>query len=180
MTPGQCRAARALIGWSQDQLADASKVAKATIANFELAKRTPYDRTLDDMRLALEAAGVIFVDENGEGPGVRLRKGFPQPPYTLRDFFATVDSFEKDRLTEVRGALKPARLAAQFRIKRRADGIDLFVGDNGPIGGLTFGDDGLKFVPDLIEGRDWTPSQWLTPNELARWVRQAWETTVVG
>jgi transcriptional regulator with XRE-family HTH domain len=72
-TPGQCRAARALIGWSQDQLASTSKVAKATIANFELGKRTPYDRTLDDLVAALEAAGVVFRD-NGDGPGVHLRK----------------------------------------------------------------------------------------------------------
>jgi transcriptional regulator with XRE-family HTH domain len=71
-TPGQCRAARALIGWSQDQLASASKVAKATIANFEVGKRTPYDRTLDDLVAALEAAGVEFT--NGEQPGVRLKK----------------------------------------------------------------------------------------------------------
>jgi len=74
MSPAQCRAARALIGWSQDQLSSASKVAKATIANFEAAKRSPYDRTLADLQAALEAAGVIFVAENGEGPGVRLRK----------------------------------------------------------------------------------------------------------
>jgi len=71
---GQCRAARGLIGWSQDQLAAASKVGKATIANFERGTSTPYDRTLADIKAALEAAGVIFVEENGEGPGVRLRK----------------------------------------------------------------------------------------------------------
>ncbi|QGM97795.1 helix-turn-helix domain-containing protein [Methylocystis parvus] len=74
LSPGQLRAGRALIGWSQDQLAEASKVAKATIANFEAGKRQPYPRTLDDLRDALEAAGVIFIDENGEGPGVRLKK----------------------------------------------------------------------------------------------------------
>lgn len=74
ISAGQCRAARALIGWSQDQLSTASKVAKATIANFETGKRTPYDRTLDDIEAALQGAGVIFVAENGEGPGVRLRK----------------------------------------------------------------------------------------------------------
>jgi len=67
-----CRAARAIIGWSQDQLASASKVAKATIANFELGKRTPYDRTLDDLIAAFHAAGVEFT--NGDQPGVRLRK----------------------------------------------------------------------------------------------------------
>jgi transcriptional regulator with XRE-family HTH domain len=75
ITAAQCRAARGLIGWSQDQLAAASKVAKATIANFELGKRSPYDRTLDDLVGALEGAGVEFIAENGGGPGVRLRRG---------------------------------------------------------------------------------------------------------
>jgi transcriptional regulator with XRE-family HTH domain len=70
----QCRAGRALLGWSQDDLVNASKVTKSTIANFEAGKRTPYDRTLADVRAALEKAGCIFIDENGEGPGVRLRK----------------------------------------------------------------------------------------------------------
>jgi transcriptional regulator with XRE-family HTH domain len=70
LTPPQCRAARALLGWSQDDLATASKVAKATIANFELGKSAPYKRTLEDLRRALEAAGVEFT--NGDQPGVRL------------------------------------------------------------------------------------------------------------
>jgi transcriptional regulator with XRE-family HTH domain len=56
------------------QLAAASKVAKATIANFELGKRSPYDRTLDDLGAALEDAGVEFILENGGGAGVRLRR----------------------------------------------------------------------------------------------------------
>lgn len=74
LSPAQCRAARALVSLSQEGLADASKVAKATIANFETGKREPYPRTLDDLREALERAGVLFIAENGEGPGVRLRK----------------------------------------------------------------------------------------------------------
>ena len=49
----------------------------ATLADFEAEKRTPYNRTLVDIRSALEAAGVEFLSENGGGgPGVRLRKGF--------------------------------------------------------------------------------------------------------
>lgn len=74
LSPEQCRAARALIGWSQDQLASASKVAKATIANFEAGRRTPYERTLGDIGSALEAAGVQFIPENGGGEGVRKAK----------------------------------------------------------------------------------------------------------
>ena len=73
----QCRAARALLGWSQDDLSDASKVAKGTVAQFEAGKRTPYDRTLADIRAALEAAGVEFIEEGGVSPaggaGVRLK-----------------------------------------------------------------------------------------------------------
>lgn len=74
ITPAQCRAARALIDWSQQQLADAAKVANATVRNFEGSKSVPVNSTLDVIRRALEAAGVVFVEENGHGPGVRLRK----------------------------------------------------------------------------------------------------------
>ncbi|MES0064167.1 helix-turn-helix domain-containing protein [Mesorhizobium sp. M0041] len=74
ISPSQCRAARALVGWSQDQLAAASQVAKTTIANFEAGKRTPYDRTLVHLQAALEAAGVELIPQNGGGAGVRLAK----------------------------------------------------------------------------------------------------------
>jgi len=78
ITPGQCRAGRALLGWSQDDLVSRSGVAKSTIAGFETAKRTPYPRTLADVRDALEAAGIVFLAP-GEigmvgGAGVRLRQ----------------------------------------------------------------------------------------------------------
>ena len=74
MTPAQCRAARALISLSQDALATASGVAKRTIASFESGTAQPYPRTIAALRSTLEAGGVIFIDENGGGPGVRLRK----------------------------------------------------------------------------------------------------------
>jgi transcriptional regulator with XRE-family HTH domain len=66
----QCRAARGLLGWSQTQLADASKVATKTIADFERFARAPYERTLAAMQRALEAAGIEFI--NGGKPGVRI------------------------------------------------------------------------------------------------------------
>ena len=71
---GQVRAARGLIGWSQEDLAREAKIGRATLADFESGKREPYSSTLEAIRSALELAGVIFVEENGEGPGVRLRK----------------------------------------------------------------------------------------------------------
>ena len=69
----QCRGARGLLGWTQSQLSKASKTATKTIADFERGARDPYPRTLEDVRLALENAGIEFIDENGGGPGVRLK-----------------------------------------------------------------------------------------------------------
>ncbi|WP_296583059.1 helix-turn-helix transcriptional regulator [Xanthobacter sp.] len=75
LSPAQCRAARALIEWSRDDLAEKAGVAVRTISDFESGRREPIRATVTMIRSSLEAAGVIFVDENGEGPGVRLRKG---------------------------------------------------------------------------------------------------------
>lgn len=74
MTPAQCRAARGLIDWSQSDLASAANVGLSTLRNFEAGRSVPMANNLSAIRGALEAVGVIFVPENGEGPGVRLRK----------------------------------------------------------------------------------------------------------
>lgn len=75
--PRQIRAARALVGWSRDDLAAAIGMAVRTLARLE-AGETPFprDTTVSAVRTALEKAGVEFIAENeGAGPGVRLRKG---------------------------------------------------------------------------------------------------------
>lgn len=74
INPAQCRGARGLLGWSQTDLAKASKIATKTLADFERGARVPYSRTLQDVQGALEKAGIEFISENGGGPGVRLRK----------------------------------------------------------------------------------------------------------
>lgn len=74
LTAAQCRAARALIDWSRDDLADGSRVALRTIVDFERGAREPRETTKAALRAALEAAGVIFIAPNGDGAGVRLRK----------------------------------------------------------------------------------------------------------
>lgn len=70
----QCRAARALLDWSRDILAERAKVAKRTLVDFERGARSPQNSTLQVIQTALEAAGVIFISSNGEGAGVRLKK----------------------------------------------------------------------------------------------------------
>ena len=73
ITAEQCRGARAMLGWSRDELAAAAKVAVRTLVDFERGARRPHDRTLRDIRGALEEGGVEFISENGGGAGVRLR-----------------------------------------------------------------------------------------------------------
>lgn len=80
ITSAQCRAARGLLGWSQQILADRAKVGIMTIHQLEKEGSQPRRATLDVVRRALEAAGVEFIDENGGGPGVRLRKPEKQNP----------------------------------------------------------------------------------------------------
>jgi transcriptional regulator with XRE-family HTH domain len=69
----QCRMARAALGWSTQELAKAADVGVNTVNRFEAGQDARVS-SVDKMRRALETAGVIFVEENGDGPGVRLRK----------------------------------------------------------------------------------------------------------
>ena len=72
----QVKGARALLAWSQEQLAAEADVSIPTIKRLE-AQDGPLggrDETGIKIRSALEAAGIEFIDENGGGPGVRLRK----------------------------------------------------------------------------------------------------------
>jgi predicted transcriptional regulator len=72
----QIKAARSLLAWSQEELAAAADVSIPTIKRLE-ARDGPLggrDETGKRICSALQSAGVEFIDENGGGPGVRLRK----------------------------------------------------------------------------------------------------------
>jgi predicted transcriptional regulator len=70
------RAARALLRWEQRDLEAASSVSLPTIKRLESKPgiMAAHLSTVVALRKALEAAGVEFIDENGGGPGVRLKK----------------------------------------------------------------------------------------------------------
>ena len=76
LTSAQIRAARSLIRWSAEDLAARSSLSVATIRRAELTDDETSMTTANDLavRRALEAANVEFIDENGGGAGVRLRK----------------------------------------------------------------------------------------------------------
>jgi transcriptional regulator with XRE-family HTH domain len=76
LTSDQLRAARALLRWSAEDLSRRSSVSLRTIRRAELAEQHTTMTTPNNLaiRRALEDAGIEFIDENGGGPGVRLRK----------------------------------------------------------------------------------------------------------
>lgn len=68
MSPEQCRAARAWLGWSQQELSKTAKVGLSTVKDFENGKRAPIANNLGAIQRALEGAGVEFVSDGAGKP----------------------------------------------------------------------------------------------------------------
>ena len=74
ISSAQCRAARGLLDWTQQHLADRAGVGIVTVRQFEAGLNEPRRATLEVIKRAFEDAGIEFIQENGGGPGVRLRE----------------------------------------------------------------------------------------------------------
>jgi transcriptional regulator with XRE-family HTH domain len=74
VTSAQLRMARAALKWTVRDLAEATGLHRNTITNIEVGRYAGDQKTLDLMEAVLRKAGVEFIDENGGGSGVRLRK----------------------------------------------------------------------------------------------------------
>ena len=74
MTPEQCRAARAWVDWSQDDLARAASVSLSTVRDFEKGRRAPIANNLAAIRAALEARGARFLGDGSGTLGVEFQK----------------------------------------------------------------------------------------------------------
>jgi hypothetical protein len=74
ISPAQCRAARGLLEITQTTLADRAKLGLSTVVDFEKRRRQVSLVAIKALRDAFVTAGVEFIEENGGGPGVRLRK----------------------------------------------------------------------------------------------------------
>jgi transcriptional regulator with XRE-family HTH domain len=66
--------ARAALNWTVRDLAEATGLHRNTINNIEVGRYAGDPKTLETIEKILRVAGVVFIDENGGGPGVRLRK----------------------------------------------------------------------------------------------------------
>ena len=74
VTSAQVKMARAALDWTVRDLAEATGLHRNTINNVEVGRYAGDPATLQKIEKTLTAAGVEFIDENGGGPGVRLRK----------------------------------------------------------------------------------------------------------
>ena len=79
MTSAQLRMARAALNWTVRDLADATGLHRNTITNIEVGRYAGDPASLTLIRTTLIQAGVEFIEENGGGPGVRLRKPQHRP-----------------------------------------------------------------------------------------------------
>jgi DNA-binding transcriptional regulator YiaG len=70
ISPKQCRGARGMLLWSQPELAQRAHIGLSTVRDFEKGRRVPHHNNLMAMQMALEAAGIEFLDEDG----LRLRQ----------------------------------------------------------------------------------------------------------
>jgi transcriptional regulator with XRE-family HTH domain len=70
----QCKAARALLGLTQPELAELADLGLSTVVDFEKGRRRVSDVAVVSLQQALERAGIQFIAENGGGAGVRLKK----------------------------------------------------------------------------------------------------------
>jgi len=71
--PRQCRAARALLGWTQEDLAERAEIARITIRKFEAGITNPHRATQRALQAAFENAGITFIDDEHD-EGVKVRK----------------------------------------------------------------------------------------------------------
>jgi transcriptional regulator with XRE-family HTH domain len=77
VTSAQVRMARAALNWTVRDLADATELHRNTITNIEVGRYAGDPETLAAIEKVLTRAGIEFIDENGGGAGVRLKKRRP-------------------------------------------------------------------------------------------------------
>ena len=72
ITPAQSRAARALLDWTQEDLAKAAHLGLSTIRDFEKGRRTPTYNNLLGIKSALESVGIIFIEPQSDWLGLKI------------------------------------------------------------------------------------------------------------
>jgi transcriptional regulator with XRE-family HTH domain len=172
MTPIQCRAARALIDWSQQQLADASGVGIVTIRQFEAGAVAPRNATTEAMMNALEKVGVEFLVGNGGGEGARLRA----PSFTQVEFLAFLRLYNQSLQKKARHNKKTNLPVFGYAlVYHNREGADLMYRGK-RLGLVRWHSSEIIFDPPLPKGE--APS--LSDDSFNKWLAQAELRDAIG
>lgn len=164
MMPAQCRAARALINWSQQELADAAGIGVVTIRQFEAGVGSPRNTTTETLMNTLEAAGVEFLAGNGAGPGVRLKASGD----SLQQFLAFLKLYERNRLRSLARHANPLPQFGYVFVYHNREGADLmYRGQH--LGQVRWRDGRIEFNPPLPPGAELS----LSDQTFDSWVSRA-------
>jgi DNA-binding XRE family transcriptional regulator len=162
---GQWRAARALIGWSQGDLANRVGVSVITIKRLEGSEGSVSAEIRDRAKAALAAAGIEFM--NGARPGVRMKGGLSM---SRLEFISTMKAYERPHLS-AKGVHVPTISAPTFSfvfVYRDNDAVDLMLGAK-KIGEANW-TDGEVFLDPSVDKRHVE----LTQGCLDEWVAAAY------
>ena len=108
MNSVQYRMARGGLNWSTRQIAEAADVSRTTLQQYQTGHSIP-EAEARRVQAAFEKLGVVFLDENGEGPSVRLRKAGGDSDLQNTRALAT------DALESMDGAIREDREKAPIR-----------------------------------------------------------------
>src|SRR5215207_9312771 len=167
MEAAQCRAARALLDWTQSDLSGRSGLSVVSIRAFEKGGEMR-DSNRKLLRLVFERSGVEFIPENGGGAGVRLRAKAEEralPPRKLADVLA---SFAAHRLPKAATQVGVGNL----RFVMAGSQATLMEGDR-TVGMISVRAHEVVFSPELPTGRLGEGSD-ITEDDLWNWVIAAW------
>lgn len=160
----QCRAARALLDWSQQELASAAGVGVVTVRQFEAGVGVPRNSTMETLMNTLEAAGIEFITGNGAGPGVRFR----DINISHKDFIAFVRQYERSSLRSL-GRQVGYRQYFDYLFYYKKDGSVDLTCQGQKIGNVRYNNSCVEFYPPLLG--DCEPS--LTDEAFTRWIESA-------
>ncbi len=149
MISAQCRAARALLDWSQQELADAAGVGVVTVRQFEAGIGVPRNATTEMLMTTLESAGVQFIAGNGAGAGVRLSAAVE----SLEQFLSFLRLYDHNRLrSKAQHVGQMPQFGYSFAYHNR-EGADLMYRGR-RLGQVRWRDGRVSFTPPLLGGGD--------------------------
>ena len=137
-----------------------------TVNRFETGRDARVS-SVDKMRATMETAGAIFVDDNGEGAGVRMTKRVSKPAMDAEALSLFLDRFWPKHLPGLTASLGKSGRPGLIELRQDDLSVTLHWNER-VIGSFTITKDDIDFDPPLLQGRPKGTRP--TPNEIRTWI----------